>query len=108
MKRLIAAASLAVLAVPAFAQGLPYEQSMVDRALPDVRVKAVDTERALRFGAPYDQTAIDRALPKLEPRKRLVAAFTGDTRSDVEIAATDAVITRSVWANDPNFIAPAQ
>lgn len=38
MKRLIAAVSFAVLAAPAFAVevGLPYDQSLVDRALPQI------------------------------------------------------------------------
>jgi hypothetical protein len=36
MKRLISAVSFAVLAVPAAAAGLPYDQSLVDRALPNL------------------------------------------------------------------------
>ncbi len=40
MKRFIAVASLAVLAAPALAAGLPYEQNEADRALPAVSEKA--------------------------------------------------------------------
>jgi hypothetical protein len=88
MKRHIAAVSFAVLAIPAFAAGLPYEQNQVDRALPNVPAKAVRAE-APRF-----------------------AAAAGTTRSDAEIS-TDARAKRdagakSVWATDHNFIAPAQ
>jgi hypothetical protein len=43
MKRIIAAVSFAVLAAPAFAAEIsaPYDQSIVDRALPEVRNPAV-------------------------------------------------------------------
>lgn len=76
MKRIIAAVSFAVLAIPALAQtGKPYEQLDVDRALPDIRVE----------------------------RSQLAAA--GATRSDREITVVD---TRSPFATDHNFIAPAQ
>ena len=42
MKRIIAAVSFAVLAAPAFAVeiGAPYEQTQIDRQLPDVRTVA--------------------------------------------------------------------
>lgn len=42
MKRLIAAVSFAVLAAPAFAVeiGQPYDQSLVDRALPQIQERA--------------------------------------------------------------------
>ncbi len=42
MKRIIAAVSLAVLAVPAFAveAGAPFEQNQLDRALPSVQERA--------------------------------------------------------------------
>ena len=106
MKRTIAAVSFAVLAVPAFAGGLPYEQTLVDRALPNLAEKAVRTESAGKFGAPFEQSAIDRALPNIEPRRTRVAEFKGDTRSDLEIASE--ARAESVWANDHNFIASAQ
>lgn len=93
MKRLIAAVSFAVLAVPAVAaeSGKPFEQLDLDRALPQINT----TEQA-----------------------RQIAASSGSTRSDVEIAVEsqevnvkstgDAGLATGPWANDHNFIAPAQ
>jgi hypothetical protein len=106
MKRFIAAVSFAVLAIPAFAGGLPYDQNLVDRALPNLPEKVVRAESGTTFGAPFDQSLTDRALPNIEPRRTRVAEFKGDTRSDVEIAAEERA--ESVWANDYHFIAPAQ
>ncbi|HEX2198226.1 MAG TPA: hypothetical protein VHG88_06350 [Burkholderiales bacterium] len=42
MKRLIAAVSLAALSVPAFAVEVtaPYDQNLVDRALPNIQIPA--------------------------------------------------------------------
>ena len=105
MKRLIAAVSFAVIAVPALAAGLPYEQNQLDRAFPDVKVD-IRADNAPRFGAPYEQTVVDRAQPNLEPRRTRVAAFSGDTRSDVEISSD--ARPESSWSSDHNFIAPAQ
>jgi opacity protein-like surface antigen len=69
MKRLIAAVSLAVLAVPAF---------------------------AAEVSAPFEQTQFDRALPTFQARS-------------VERASAGATAgAENVWANDHNFIAPAQ
>jgi len=105
MKRLLTAVSFAVFAAPAFAAGLPYDQNLVDRALPDVSVEATEAQSP-RFDAPYDQNRVDRALPNIEGRRTAFAAAAGNTRSDVEIA-TEAR-TESPWANDYHFIAPAQ
>lgn len=108
MKRLIIAASFAVLAVPAFAfeAGLPYEQTVIDRALPNVQQGASFVRPASVASAPYEQNAVDRALPNIEPRRTRFAAASGATRTDAGIAAgTD---NGSVWATDHNFIAPAQ
>ena len=106
MKRLITAVSFAVLAVPAAAAGLPYDQNLVDRALPDVKVEATASQSS-RFDAPYDQNRVDRALPDIRERGTDYAAAAGDTRSDVEIA-TEETASESPWANDYHFIAPAQ
>jgi hypothetical protein len=106
MKRLITAASFAVFAVPALAAGLPYDQNLVDRALPDVTVDATQSQSS-RFAAPYDQNRVDRALPNIEAPRTAFAAAAGNTRSDVEIATQEAA-TESPWANDYHFIAPAQ
>jgi hypothetical protein len=86
MKRLITAVSFALLATPALADnGKPYEQLDVDRALPELRIE------------------------------RAQVAVSGNTRSDVEIsteasAGDTGVSARAEgpWANDHNFIAPAQ
>lgn len=64
MKRLIAAVSFAVLAVPAFA-GAPYDQNEVDRALPQIAEKARAPKARAPRGLPFDQVQIDRALPAL-------------------------------------------
>ena len=87
MKRLIAAVSFAVLAVPALAQnGKPFEQLDLDRALPEINIPAVESDRVH------------------------VAAASGATLSDASPAAQPAGSTttaESPWANDWNFIAPA-
>lgn len=48
MKRILVAVSLAVLAVPAFAVNIdasaPYEQSQIDRLLPNLPERAIQTE----------------------------------------------------------------
>ena len=93
MKRLIAAVSFAVLAVPAVAAeyGKPFEQLDLDRALPQLNIS----------GAQSSGQATQ-------------VASSGSTRSDVEIAV-DASNVESTghsglatgpWANDYNFIAP--
>ena len=106
MKRLIAAMSFAVLAVPALAAetGLPYEQYSVDRALPNIPERAVDTRLSRGFGAPYEQTLIDRALPSIENRRPDFSAASGATRSDR--ATGSERDSRSPWADDYHFIAP--
>ena len=117
MKRFIAAVSFAALAVPAAAAefGLPYDQNLVDRALPNVAEQTV-SEAAFTFNssAPYDQLAVDRALPELRVDRSEVASA-GNTRSDVEISTGEAAdestgsgLATGPWANDYHFIAPAQ
>ncbi len=49
MKRFIAAVSFAVLAVPAFSGGLPYDQSLIDRALPKVEPRRMILGAAAAF-----------------------------------------------------------
>jgi hypothetical protein len=110
MKRLIAAVSFAILATPALAQnGKPFEQTDLDRALPDVAERTVSaTEYRFDGSAPYEQLAVDRAVPALRTERTQVAS-SGETRSDVEIAVESTELgTASPWANDHNFIAPAQ
>jgi hypothetical protein len=80
MKRLIAAVSFAVLATPALADSKPYEQLDVDRALPQISVE------------------------------RTQAAEAVDSRSTAASAGATGVSQKAdgAWANDHNFIAPAQ
>ena len=119
MKRLIAALSFAVLAGPAVAaeSGKPFEQIDLDRALPQINFAAVETRSVDTRSLPYEQLAVDRALPDLGARaERTQLAASGSTRSDVEIAVDAQAVTSSgnaglatgPWANDHNFIAPAQ
>jgi hypothetical protein len=55
MKRIIAAAAFAVLAVPVFAfaadRGAPYEQNVIDRKVPDVRNPVVAEQPSASAGA---------------------------------------------------------
>jgi hypothetical protein len=55
MKRIIAAVAFAVLAVPVFAfaadRGAPYEQNVIDRALPDVHNPVVADQPSASAGA---------------------------------------------------------
>ena len=97
MKRHIVAIALAVLAAPALALevGAPYDQSQIDRQLPNIDF------------APVAPSAAD-ARPQF-------AAAAGSTRSDVEISTSQAVnlttgsgLATGPWANDYHFIAPAQ
>jgi hypothetical protein len=54
MKRIIAAVSFAVLAAPAFAVeiGAPYDQNLVDRALPNVQNPVVEEATGGSTSAP--------------------------------------------------------
>ena len=102
MKRFVAAVSFAIFAAPAAAAGLPYEQNVIDRMLPNIEQPAASSgethKAAPAVGLPYEQYVIDRMLPNIEEP----AASSGETRG----AATDAS-RESPWANDWNFIAPA-
>lgn len=66
MKRIIAAVSFAVLAVPAF---------------------------AAEVGAPFEQNQFDRALPAAQ---------------EAGNASYGATLNSNTWAQDYNFVAPAQ
>jgi hypothetical protein len=102
VKRFIAAVSFAIFAAPAAAAGLPYEQNVIDRMLPNIEEPAASSgethKAAPAVGLPYEQYVIDRMLPNIEEP----AASSGDTRQ----TATDAS-RESPWASDWNFIAPA-
>ena len=102
MKRLIAAVSFAVLAVPALAQnGKPFEQLDLDRALPQIEFAPVEAYVA-GPNAPYEQLTIDRSLPNLPAKPVQYAEVEGGSRMDASTEASE-----SPWANDHNFIAPA-
>jgi hypothetical protein len=92
MKRLIVALSFAAVAIPAMAAGPPYDQNLVDRTLPELRVESL-------------------------PVASLEVASAGNTRSDVEISVDEAArqaangpsgLASGPWLNDHHFIAPAQ
>jgi hypothetical protein len=104
MKRFIATVGFAILAGPVAAAGLPYEQNAIDRMLPNIEERAASSGETryaapAAAGLPYEQYVIDRRLPNIEPR----AASSGDTRRSAIGARPE-----SPWANDYNFIAPAQ
>lgn len=79
MKRIIAAISFAVLAVPAFAF-------------------AADTS------APYEKTQFDRMLPNVE---NPVAAEQASASAGPSSAASGRLAT-GAWSHDHNFISPAE
>ena len=111
MKRLIAAVSFAVLAVPAFAEtGKPFEQLDLDRALPEINIPAPEQRTVDVSSLPYEQAQVDRTLPSFDTGRVQFAAASGSTVSDASLA-TDATESsqpaQSPWANDWNFIAPA-
>jgi hypothetical protein len=112
MKRIIAAALLAALTVPAFAfeTGAPFEQTQLDRTLPNVKDPVVNdssSSGATLFGikedAPYEQYRIDMALPNVkDPVVTQRTQVAGPAVSGSSPEAT------GVWAQDWNFIAPPQ
>jgi len=112
MKRLIVAAALAALAVPAFAVevGKPFEQTELDRTLPDINISAPAQSSVDTASLPYEQAQVDRMLPTFDSNRVQFAAASGSTVSDASIATETAdasQATQSPWANDWNFIAPA-
>jgi hypothetical protein len=112
MKHIIAAAVLAALTVPAFAVeiGAPYEQTVQDMQLPNVKDPVVDDSASsgatffgFKEGAPYEQYKIDMALPNVkDPVVTQRTQVAGPAVSGSSPEAT------GVWAQDWNFIAPPQ
>lgn len=95
MKRIIAAVSFAVFAVPAFAaeRGAPFEQTQFDRGFLAEHASGASspTSGASAGGGrtTYEQVQIDRGVPPYTlPHEHAVKD--------------------SVWGNDQNFIAPPQ
>jgi hypothetical protein len=111
MKRLVAAVSFAVLAVPAFAEtGKPFEQLDLDRALPEINFPLVEQRYVDARSLPYEQAQVDRELPSFHTDRVQVAAAAGTTATDASIASQTVESSsgaESPWANDWNFIAPA-
>ena len=106
MKRTLAALAVSLFALSANAVelGAPYEQLNIDRALPNIEFAPV-APYVSDAGAPFEQLAIDRALPNLRSQNIQFAA-SGSTRSDASTGSEASA--ESPWANDYNFVAPAQ
>jgi hypothetical protein len=89
MKRIIAAISFAALAVPAFAF-------------------------AAEIAPPFEKTQFDRTLPNVQNpvvNERVTAGATSAPTEGASAGSTNAPGSgwaTGPWANDPNFIAPAQ
>lgn len=107
MKRLVAVVSLLAAAVPALAElrDSPFEQTQLDRELPNIVITAPASAYLADGSAPYEQNQVDRLLPDLEEGP-VRYAMSGSTMSDASIATEGN--SESVWARDHNFIAPAQ
>jgi hypothetical protein len=58
MKRTVAAVALAVLALPALAAELPYDQNLVDRAVPNIPERATESN-----GRAYQETTFEQYIP---------------------------------------------
>ena len=109
MKRLIAALGLSAVALSASAvdYGAPFEQLNLDRALPNLEFAPVAPYVA-DSRAPFEQLTLDRTLPNLPTRNTQFAAAAGSTRTDATVSDEAPAQSQSPWANDWNFIAPAQ
>jgi hypothetical protein len=101
MKRLILAASIAISTAAFADSGKPFEQTELDRALPQIEF-AAPAPYVAGSNAPYEELAIDRALPNLPEKAMQYAEVDRGSRVDASSEATE-----SPWAKDHNFIAPA-
>jgi hypothetical protein len=107
MKRTLTVLGFSLLALSANAAeyGPPFSQLEIDRALPNIDFAPV--ERYVPDArAPYEQLAIDRALPNLPSAVVQFAEVPGNTLNDA--SGTDEARTESPFANQHDFIAPAQ
>ena len=100
MKRLILAASIAISTAAFADSGKPFEQTELDRALPQIEF-AAPAPYVAGSNAPYEQVAIDRALPNLPEKATQYAEVDRGSRVDASSETTE-----SPWAKDHNFIAP--
>ena len=101
MKRLILAASIAMSTAALADNGKPFEQTELDRVLPQIEFARVAPYVA-GSNAPYEDLMIDRMLPNLPEKATQYAEADRGTRIDASSEATE-----SPWAKDHNFIAPA-
>ena len=101
MKRLILAASIAISTAAFADDGKPFEQTELDRALPQIDFAPVAPYVAAS-NAPYEELVIDRMLPNLPEKATQYAEADRGTRVDASSEAAE-----SPWAKDHNFIAPA-
>ena len=109
MKRTLSTVAFSLLALSASAAeyGAPFSQLEIDRALSNIDFAPV--ERYVPDArAPYDQLAVDRTLPNLTSPGVQVAEGPSSGTTLTDASATDAPSFESPWANDHNFIAPAQ
>jgi hypothetical protein len=107
MKRTLAVLGFSLLALNATAAeyGPPFSQLEINRALPNIDFAPV--ERYVPDArAPYEQLAIDRALPNLPSTVVQFAEVPGNTLNDA--SGTDEARAGSPFANQHDFIAPAQ
>jgi hypothetical protein len=105
MKRHIVTVALVLAASPALALeiGPPFEQTELDRQLPNIEFAPVEPY-VPDSRAPYEQLTVDRTLPDLPTPSRQMAQSRGGTQTD---AAPDTEAPGvSPWANDFHFIAP--
>jgi hypothetical protein len=108
MKRLITALGFSLVALSASAVELsaPFEQLKLDRALPNIDVRPVESYSA-DSRAPFEQNTLDRALPNLPSRNvQFAESAAGATRTDASASAQ--APKESPFANDHQFIAPPQ
>jgi hypothetical protein len=102
MKRLIVAVAFALSAAPAIADvGAPFEQNELDRALPPLPENVAAYEPIASERLPFEQTQFDRGDLAMPERVLIAQVGDGSYKSAPEGS-------ESVWANDHNFIAPAQ
>jgi len=109
MKRLIAAVALTSVALSASALeiGKPFEQLDLDRALPNIEFAPVEPYVA-DSRAPFEQLTLDRTLPDINvPSSNVQFAESANAGTRID-AYGHAESTESPFANDWNFIAPAQ
>jgi hypothetical protein len=113
---------------PGFEPGRTYEQTQVDRALPNVKDPVIERPASagssaidenfsgFEPGRTYEQTQVDRALPNVkDPVQTTQVAGPASAGATAPRAfgpgtygpGTDSRLATGPWANDWNFIAPA-